>query len=308
MFQIFDNNKRFFSYSSFLKQKFSEKVYKVPIALAKTCPNRDGTKGTGGCIFCSEIGSSEFSSHYSVNIKEQFSYMISTYNKWNANKFIIYFQSYTNTYMPLDILENAILESLGIENVVGISIATRPDCINDDVIELLKKYSEKTYISIELGLQTSNDDTHRLINSCFTTDDYIVSMKKLKSANIDVVTHIIIGLPLETKKDIIETVKVSIMSGTSGVKLQLLYVLKNTKLEKMYNDNLFQEMPFSDYINIVADIIEILPENVVIHRLTGDGKKEDLVAPLYSLNKRNILNSIDKKLIERNTYQGIKNI
>lgn len=304
---IFLENKRFFTYNHFLKSKFGEKIYKIPMSLAKTCPNRDGKKGVGGCIFCSENGSGDFianDSSKSLTITEQITKSIQNDNKWNANKYIIYFQSYTNTYIPIDTLKNALDEALSYENVVGISIGTRVDCIDDDVLNLLIEYNKKTFLSIELGLQTSNDATHEIINSKFVTNDYIYTAKRLKDNNIHFATHIIIGLPYETYDDYINTIKTCIIANTDGIKLQLLYILKGTKLEKLYIENNFHILEFDEYIKIIVDIIEILPKNMVIMRLTGDGKKEDLLAPLFSLNKRNILNSIDKELKKRNTFQG----
>lgn len=293
------DNKRYHSYSYFLKNKFSEKVFKVPISLSTTCPNRDGIKGLGGCIFCSESGSGDFLINTEISIKEQFNKMVEKDTKWNANKFIIYFQSFTNTYLPIETLKKALNESLEIDGVVGISIGTRPDCLSDEIIELLTQFNKKTFISVELGLQTSNDKTHELINSCFTTNDYINAMEKLTKNGINTVTHVILGLPFETREDIINTINTCISSKTSGIKLQLLYVLKNTKLEQLYYKTNFNIFSYEEYITLICDILEILPDNIVVHRLTGDGKKEDLIAPLYSLNKRKILNGIDSELKKR---------
>ncbi len=226
--------------------------------------------------------------------------------KWNANKFIIYFQSFTNTYLEVDTLRKSLDEALTINGVVGIAIATRVDCISNEMLELLKEYNAKTFLSIELGLQTSNDTTHNLINSCFTTNDYINIMDKLTTNNIFTVTHVILGLPFETNQDILNTIDVCIKAKTNGIKLQLLYILKNTKLEALYNKTPFQTLAFEEYINLIVDILETLPKETVIMRLTGDGKKEYLVAPLYSLNKRKILNTIDIELKNRNTYQSKK--
>ncbi len=303
---IYWDNKDFNSYNYFLKQKFGEKVFKVPVSLATTCPNRDGSKGLGGCIFCSENGSGDFLKPHNINITDQFNQMIQEDTKWNANKYIIYFQSFTNTYLKPSTLKKALDEALAINGVVGIAIATRVDCISDEILDLLIDYNSKTFLSIELGLQTSKDSTHNLINSCFTTSDYINIMDKLTSNNIFTVTHVILGLPFETKQDILNTINVCISAKTNGIKLQLLYILKNTKLEKLCNETPFHILDFDEYINLIVDILEILPEDIVIMRLTGDGKKEDLVAPLYSLNKRKILNTIDMELRNRNSYQAKK--
>ncbi len=300
---MFYDNKRFFSYNLFLKDKFGEKIFKVPVSLSTTCPNRDGTKSFGGCIFCSESGSGDFL-YQSISIKEQFEKTVSKDTKWNANKFIIYFQSFTNTYLPVDVLKKALDEALSLENVVGVSIGTRVDCISDEMLELLIEYNQKTFLSIELGLQTSNDKTHEIINSQFTTSDYITTMEKLTKNNIHTVTHVILGLPFETVTDIKNTINTCIKAKTNGIKLQLLYILRNTKLEKLYYETNFKILDFDEYINLLVKIIEVLPKDMVILRLTGDGDKENLIEPLYSLNKRKILNTLDKELKERNTYQS----
>ncbi len=298
-------NKRFYSYNYFLREKFGGKVIKIPIDCGFTCPNRDGKVGFGGCIFCSTKGSGDFSGNRIDNITTQFDKtkkMLS--KKWSADKYIIYFQAFTNTYANIETLKEKYYEAMSLKNVVGLAIATRPDCITPEIVNLLDEISKKIFVSVELGLQTSNDNTHKLINSCFTNENYIYSMNLLKEKNIDVVTHIILGLPYETNEDIKNSVNFAIKHKTSGIKLQLLYVLKNTKIEELYYDNKFKTLEKDEYINTVVNLIEIIPENVVIHRLTGDGNKNDLIAPKYSLNKRDILNSIDKELRLRNSYQG----
>ncbi len=281
-------------------------MFKVPISLATSCPNRDGTKGTGGCIFCSESGSGDFLPPQSMPIKKQFGSVVSKDTKWNANKFIIYFQSFSNTYIPVNTLKKALDEALEIHNVVGIAIATRVDCISREILELLIEYNKKTFLSVELGLQTSNDYTHELINSCFKTNDYIEVMERLTRNNIFTVTHIILGLPFESHKDIFNTIELCKIAQTDGIKLQLLYILKDTQLENLYINTKFKTLEFDEYINLIVDILEILPKDTVILRLTGDGKKEELVAPLFSLNKRKILNSIDMELKKRDSYQSSK--
>ncbi len=301
---IFWENKRFFSYNYFLKQKFGEKVFKIPVSLATTCPNRDGSKGVGGCIFCSENGSGDFLIPHNVSIKNQIEQMIEKDEKWNANKYIVYFQSYTNTYLPVEILRKAMEDALSNENVLGISIGTRVDCISDEMLQLLSEFNKKTFLNVELGLQTSKDSTHELVNSQFITDDYINVMARLKSHNIFVVTHVIIGLPFETTQDIKKTVNTCVKAGTNGIKLQLLYILKNTKLHNLYTNTNFDIFTFDEYVDLIIEIIENLPKDIVIMRLTGDGKKEDVIAPLFSLNKRKILNTIDSRLKERNSYQS----
>lgn len=272
--------------------------------MATTCPNRDGTKSNKGCIFCSENGSGDFLQPHKLSVTDQFKNMVLNDTKWNANKYIIYFQSFTNTYLPVHILKKALDEALSIDGVVGISIGTRADCINNDMLTLLCEYNKKTFLNIELGLQTSNDTSHMLINSQFTTLQYLDTMKRLTDNNIFTVTHIILGLPFETKDDMINTIKTCINAKTNGIKLQLLYILKGTYLADLYYKNPFSILEFDDYISLLVEILEMLPKDVVIMRLTGDGKKEDLIEPLYSLNKRKILNTLDSQLKLKNTYQS----
>ncbi len=298
-------NKKFYSYNYFLRQKFNCKVIKIPIDCGFTCPNRDGTVGVGGCIFCSNNGSGDFAGNSLDDIPTQFKNVRKTLmDKWPVASYIIYFQAYTNTYSDIHTLRKKYYDAISLDNVVGLSIGTRPDCITPEIVELLSEVNKKVFVSVELGLQTSNDATHKLINSCFVNEDYSYSINLLRNNNIDVVTHIIVGLPFETKEDIINSVNFAIENNTSGIKLQLLHILKGTELEKMYVNGEFNALDKEYYINTIVDLLEIIPQNIVIHRLTGDGNKDELIAPKYSLNKRDILNSIDKELKIRNSYQG----
>ncbi len=293
-------DKRYYSYDYFLKQKFGEKVAKIPVSIDVTCPNRDGSKGTGGCIFCaSGSGDENFGT-----VKKQYETKKQNMTKWSSNKYIIYFQSYTNTYGDLKQLEKIFFEALKLEGVVGLSIGTRCDCINEEVVEMFKKLAEQTFLTVEIGLQSSSDETKKLINSCFVNDDYVKSMNMLKKLNIHIVTHIILGLPNESYNKMIESVDFAVKQGTNGVKLQLLHVLKGTKLEKLYNEKFFDTLSLEIYINLLVDILGKLPKDIVVHRLTGDGDKNLLIAPLYSKNKKAILNGVSKKLKEIDSYQS----
>lgn len=300
------NNKSFHTYDFFLKNKFSEKIGQVSIDGGFTCPNRDGTKGKMGCIFCSNSGSGDFT--FSKNgLEEQYKLgreLIK--NKWKCNKHILYFQAFTNTYASIDYLKEVYTEALSLPNVVGIAIGTRPDCIDDNILNLLSELNQKTYLSIELGLQTSNENTREFINSKFTNEDYIATCKKLHDRDINFVTHLIYGLPKETRQDMLNSLNFAIENKTSGLKIHMLQVLKGTELGNIYSKSPFPMLSEREYIDLIIDSIGLTPPNIVYHRITGDGKKEDLLAPKFSLNKRQLLNNIDKELRIRNIYQGKK--
>lgn len=298
-------DKRFHSLNYFFKNKFGEKIIKVSLDGGFTCPNRDGTLSYGGCIFCSPRGSGDFAGNKNHSIKEQFSTVRNGMKKkWPNAKYIPYFQAFTNTYAPIHVLKEKYYEALELPNVVGISIATRPDCLNKDVLNLLSEISNKTNLFVELGLQTSNKNSIHLINRCYENNVFENAVLKLKAINANVVTHCILGIPNETKEDMLNTVRFACNNNIDGIKLQLLHVLKNTPLENMYNQGKFKVLTFDEYIDIVVSCIEIIPQNIVIHRLTGETNKDNLIAPLFSLKKFNTLNEIDAKLISRNTYQG----
>lgn len=298
-------DKRFHSLNYFFKNSFGEKIIKVSLDAGFTCPNRDGTLSYGGCIFCSDKGSGDFSGNKNHSIERQF-YTVrnSMYKKWPNAKYIPYFQAYTNTYAPINILKEKYYEALSLPNIVGISIATRPDCLNDETLELLATISKKTTLFVELGLQTSKESSINLINRCYTNSVFETAVKNLKSINANIVCHCILGLPNETKQDMLNTVNFACKTGINGIKLQLLHVLQNTQLAKMYNNKQFDVLTFNEYIDIIVSCLEIIPKEVVIHRLTGDGDKNNLIAPLFSLKKFHILNAIDDELIKRNTWQG----
>lgn len=284
--------------NDYYKEKFGSKVYKLSIDGGFTCPNRDGTVGTGGCIFCSALGSGEFASHGN-NITEQLELAktrVAAKNK--SGKYIAYFQSFTNTYAPIEKLKKIYYEAIKPDYIVGLSIGTRPDCLGDDVISLLKEINKIKPVSIELGLQTTNEKSVEYIRRGYKTQVYFDVVKRLEDAGIDVVTHIIIGLPFETVDDAVKTTLDAVAAGTNGVKFHLLHVLKNTDLEKEYKNGKFECLTLPEYAEILKKCIAVLPPDTVVHRITGDGAKRDLVAPFWSADKKTVLNYLDKYLKE----------
>ena len=278
-------------------EKFGCKVYKLSIEGGFTCPNRDGTKGVGGCIFCSAFGSGEFASPKSDSILSQLEdAKIKVESKNKNGKYIAYFQSFSNTYAPINILEKMYLEAISPEYIVGLSIATRPDCIDENVINLLKKTNNIKPVTVELGLQTSNEKSGEFINRKYTNDDYVRAMKLLKSADIETVTHIILGLPFEDDENMLNTTKFAVENNTNGVKFHLLHVLKGTKLCEIYEKGEFETLSLERYAEILKKCISMLPKDTVVHRITGDGDKKALVAPLWSADKKAVLNYLNKYL------------
>ena len=271
--------------NDYYKEKFGDKVYKLSIDAGFTCPNRDGTLGTKGCIFCSG-GSGAFAEKGS-NIAEQLGRAkMRVENKIKSGKYIAYLQSFTNTYAPIETLKKVYYEAIAPDYIVGISIGTRPDCLQNEVIELLKEINGIKPVCIELGLQTSNDATADYINRGYKTEVYIDAVKRLKEAKIEVITHIIIGLPNETESDAVETTKTAVQAGTDGVKFHLLHILKGTCLEEEYKNGKISCLSLEQYAKILKRCISILPPDIVVHRMTGDGAKIDLIAPLWSADKK----------------------
>lgn len=301
MVMYMDN--RYFSLNRYLREKFGEKVYKLSLDISLTCPNRDGTLDTRGCIFCHN-GSSDFSvSGNSINAQiESAKEKISKKSK--AKKFIAYFQSYTNTYAPTGKLRTAFFEAISHPDIVALSIGTRPDCLPKDVLELLYELNKIKPVWVELGLQTANEKSAEYIRRYYTNDVYVNAVKELKLRGITVITHIIIGLPGETKEDALNSVDLSVCAGTDGVKLQLLHILKETDLYDDYKKGLVDILSFEEYIDILFACIERLPKNIVIHRITGDAPKKYLVEPQWSADKKNVLNSINRELENRDVIQG----
>lgn len=305
MFKYGFNNKRYHTLDYYYKNKYNCKVFKISLNLGLSCPNIDGVKGYGGCIYCKN-GSSTFGGDKDKSLYEQFIEGKNIlHKKWkNANKYIAYFQNNTNTYGDLDYLKKSFFEVLTYPNVVGVNIATRCDAISDDCFNLLVDLNKKTDLVIELGLQTAIDKTSTLINRGHTLEEFDSMYKKLKKAGIKVVIHIINGLPYETKDDMIKTIKYVNKLKPFGVKIHMLHILKGTKLEKLYEKEKFHVLSKDEYIKIVCDQLENLSEEIVINRITGDPDPNDLIEPFWLTKKFNLLNDIDKELKRRNTYQG----
>lgn len=299
------NNDKFYKLNSFLKENFKEKIYKVSLDGGFTCPNRDGKISNKGCLFCSDKGSGEFAGDrcktITAQIDEQIDFMK---DKIGSSKVIAYFQNFTNTYGDIEYLRKIYYEALNHEKVIGIAIATRPDCLSDDVINLLDEINKKYFLWVELGLQTANDSIGKIINRGYDTTVYIDSCRILNEKNIKFVTHMIVGLPNEEKKDLYDTIDLINSVKSWGIKIHLLYILKNSKLLNYYQQNPFKIYEKDEYENTVIELLERLSPLIVVHRLTGDAKKDELFEPLWSLNKRGILNSIEKKLKSSKSYQG----
>jgi radical SAM protein (TIGR01212 family) len=279
------------------RDAFGHKMYKASISLDVTCPNRDGSKGVGGCIFCSEGGSGEFAAQRSDPVSKQIEDAVDQV-KGKAGKdagYIAYFQSFTNTYCSSNYLENALTEASECEGIEAVSVATRPDCLGPEIMDVLERQAKRMPLYVELGLQTGNDNTARIINRCYETKEYPEAVAALKDIGANVITHIIFGLPGETKDIMMDTVKMCRDSGSDGYKFTCLYVLKNTPLEKLYYDNKVEILEMEEYFDIVEEAIRILPESAVIHRFTGDGPKKSLIAPLWTMNKRQVINYINRR-------------
>lgn len=282
--------------NQYLKDKFGCKVYKIAIDGGFTCPNRDGKIDTRGCIFCSKGGSGDFAESRELSITEQIEKGKERVSKKTKDgKYIAYFQAFTNTYAPVDRLRKLYTEAINHPDIVAISIGTRPDCLGGDVLELLSELNQIKPIFVELGLQTIHEETAKYIRRGYTLDIYDKAVEELHKIGVNVVTHIIIGLPNETTEQILETVKY-VSNVTDGIKLQLLHIIKDTDLAKDYEKGLFTVLSLEEYAEIIRKCVEIIPENVVIHRLTGDGAKKDLIAPLWSADKKKVLNTINKTL------------
>lgn len=303
----FDKNKRYHTWNYYLRQKFGEKIFKVSLNAGFTCPNVDGTLGYGGCIYCSREGSGDFAGNPNDNLRKQFDEIKAMMlKKWPNAKYIGYFQAFTNTYAPLEVLKERYETVLGFEDVIGLSISTRPDCLPDDVVDYLAELNERTNLWVELGLQTIHDETSDIINRGHTYQDFLDGFKKLKDRNIKTVVHIINGLPGEDKEMMMQTAKAVADMGADGIKIHLLHIIKDTPLRDFLNNGQIVSMEQEEYINLVCDQLEILPEEMVIHRLTGDGKRDELLAPLWSLKKWEVLNRIDDEMKRRGTFQGSK--
>lgn len=297
--------KRYYSANEFYREKFGKKLIKISIDAGFGCPNRDGSLSRGGCIFCSERGSGDFTAGREKSITDQFYEMKKIMDrKWKDGVYMPYFQAFTNTYAPVEVLRKKFFEAVSLPEAAALSIATRPDCLEDEKISLIRELNDIKYTCVELGLQTSNEKTALLINRCF--DNSVFKSAVTRLGGIDVTAHIILGLPGETKSDMLSSVRFAADCGVKGIKLQLLHVLKNTALEDMYNRGEVRLPTLEEYVDLVVSCIEILPKDIVIHRITGDGKGSELVAPLYSKNKKAVLNAINREFLIRDTCQGVK--
>ena len=301
------DNKRYHTWNYYLRSNFGEKVFKVSINAGFSCPNIDGTVTYGGCTYCSKQGSGDFAGNPNDNLIKQFEDIKEMmHKKWHNAKYIGYFQAFTNTHAPVNVLKEKYETILNLDDVIGLSISTRPDCLPDDVLEYLSELNKKTNLWVELGLQTVHDKTSKVINRGHDYNTFLEGVEKLKKHNIKTVVHIINGLPGEDYDMMMETAKAVADLGVHGIKIHLLHVLKDTPMENMLQKGTFELMEKDDYINLVCDQLEILPPEMVVHRLTGDGKRDEMVGPMWSLKKWEVLNAIDDTMRERNSYQGIK--
>ena len=298
-----ENVERYKHLNKYLKEKFGERTLKICIDGGFTCPNRDGTKGTGGCIFCSEKGSGEHIKS-AENISEQVENYFKSYKAKRANKFIVYFQNFTNTYDTLENLKKKYDSALIDDRIVGLSVATRPDCIDENVVALLSSYTDKYYVTVELGLQTSNDETGKLIHRGYSSSEFTSAVELLNKYNIDVVAHIMVGLPNETKEDIKNTVEFINKHNIQGLKIHSCYVVENTILADMYKNKKYVSISLDEYLENAAYILTHISPNIVIHRISGDAPKDLLVAPSWNSHKKWIMNGLDKLLREQDLWQG----
>ncbi|WP_291632356.1 TIGR01212 family radical SAM protein [Clostridium sp.] len=301
------NDKRYHSLNYFLRGKFSDKVFKIALDAGFSCPNRDGTINSSGCLFCSERGSGDFAGNRKFSITRQFEDIKEMMSKkWKTGKYIAYFQAYTNTYASIEILRDKYEEAISQEGVVGLAIATRPDCLDDAVLDLIEEYSNRVFTWVELGLQTSNDESANIINRGYKLLRFEEALKNLNKRNIEVVVHTIFGLPGENKEDMLKTIDYVAHSNIKGIKMHLLHLMENTPMVELYKKGKLVFLEQDDYIDIICTAITMLPPNMVIHRLTGDAPRDLLIGPMWSLKKWEVLNGIDNKLKELDLYQGKK--
>lgn len=299
------NEKRYYSLDYYLKETFGEKVYRIALNGGMTCPNRDGTLDTRGCIFCSAGGSGDFASSVDLSVIKQIEEGKKLLQKkTDCRLFIAYFQAYTNTYAPVSYLRKIFSEAICHPDIVALSIATRPDCLDSEILTLLSELNHIKPVWVELGLQTIHPQTAAFIRRGFDYDCYEKAVFSLKAQGISVITHLILGLPSETHEQMLSSVKKISTLPLDGVKLQLLHVLENTDLADYYKKEGFSVLSQEEYVELTIDCLEYLPQNVVIHRLTGDGPRKLLLAPEWSIHKKQVLNQIQRRLKERDTYQG----
>ena len=301
-----ETGKRYMTLNSHLREKYGTKVFKVMINAGFTCPNIDGTVAYGGCTFCSTTGSGDFAGNPKDDLVKQFKEVRDRMHiKWPDAKYIGYFQAFTNTHAPLEILKEKYDAILTADpNIVGLSIGTRPDCLPDDVVEYLGELNEKVDLWVELGLQTIHDQTGKLINRAHDYQTFLDGVDKLRAKNIDVIVHIINGLPRETDEMMMETARAVGKLDIQGVKIHLLHVMEKTPMERMVKKGMMRFLERDEYVDLVVRQLEVMNPKIIMHRITGDGPRENLVGPWWSINKWEILNQIDDTLTERETYQG----
>jgi len=299
------DHKRYHTLNYHLQQTFGFKVFKVSLDGGFDCPNRDGTVAHGGCTFCSAAGSGDFAGNRGDDLVKQFNDIKEKmHTKWKNGKYLAYFQAFTNTHAPVSELREKFESILNMDGVVGLSIATRPDCLPDDVVEYLAELHERTYLWVELGLQTVHEQTATLINRAHDFHAYVKGVEKLRKHGIRVCSHIINGLPLETYEMMMETAKEVAKLDVQGIKIHLLHLLKGTPMVKQYEKGMLEFLTFEDYVQLVCDQIEILPPDMIVHRITGDGPIDLMIGPMWSVNKWEVLNAIDRELQSRNSWQG----
>ncbi|WP_195961361.1 TIGR01212 family radical SAM protein [Enterococcus casseliflavus] len=306
-----DKNKRYHSWNFALRQEFGEKIFKVPIDAGFDCPNRDGTVAKGGCTFCSVSGSGDMIVAPEAPLPEQFEKEIAMmHKKWpQVDKYIVYFQNFTNTHAPVAVIRERFEQVLTLPGVVGISIGTRPDCLPEDVVDYLAELNQRFYLWVELGLQTTFETTSNNINRAHDYQTYLDGVASLRKHNIRVCTHLINGLPGETIEMMQENVRRTIQdSDIQGIKLHLLHLMRNTRMLRDYHEGRLQLMRRDTYVSLICDQLEMIPPEIIIHRLTGDAPWDSLVGPMWSLKKWEVLNEIDQEMLRRNSYQGKFNV
>ena len=301
----FWGDKRYHSINYHLRQQFGGKIYKISLDAGFTCPNRDGSLAVGGCAFCSPHGSGDFVAARNKSLAEQFEQGREVMQqKWIGQQYIAYLQAFSNTYAPIARLRQVYETALAQLGVVGLAIATRPDCLPEEVLDLLGEINQQHYLSVELGLQTLHQRTSELLNLHYNYQDFLTAVQELRARNIDICAHVILGLPGEDLTDMMATAQALAMLPVQGIKIQLLHLMRNTPLADIYAKEPFPFLSQAEYVRCVVKIIEILPPDMVIHRLTGDSPRQLLIGPTWSLNKRAVLNAIDKELLIQNSWQG----
>jgi radical SAM protein (TIGR01212 family) len=305
MVELWDD-KRYHTLNYFLRQRFKEKVFKISLDGGFSCPNRDGTISSGGCLFCSERGSGDYAGDRDFSITQQFlTIKEMMMNKWKEGKYIAYFQAYTNTYAEISELRKKYDEAINQEGVVALAIATRPDCLSKEVIDLLEEYKDKVYVWVELGLQTVDEDTAKLINRGYSLEIFEEALNNLRSRDIDVVVHTIFGLPGEDDTKMMNTIEYLAQKDIQGIKIHLLHLMKGTPMVELYEKGQLSILTKENYVKLICEAITKLPNNIVIHRLTGDGPRNLLIEPKWSLKKWEVLNAIDSRMKEKGLHQGL---